>query len=146
MKPRGFLDLAQELAQRDSEPCQRTAISRAYYAAFHQARQLLAEWGFFIRQSDRAHTAITRRLSQSGSVTLNLISQSLIEFKQIRNKADYDLDRTLDAEIVKREMERVITLFHLIAQDIPNAERDLAIQKIRDYERDVLLEVTWFSK
>ncbi len=38
MNPREFLTLARELAGRDDEAARRTAISRAYYAAFHQLR------------------------------------------------------------------------------------------------------------
>lgn len=34
-----YLVLAQHLAQRDDEASQRSAISRAYYAAFHVARR-----------------------------------------------------------------------------------------------------------
>jgi uncharacterized protein (UPF0332 family) len=36
-----FLDLAKELAARPAEANQRSAVSRAYYAAFHEARRYL---------------------------------------------------------------------------------------------------------
>ena len=44
MKPRDFLDVADELS--DGEAHWRSAVSRAYYAAFHVARRLLIELGF----------------------------------------------------------------------------------------------------
>ena len=37
-----YLTLAQHLAQQEDEASQRTAISRAYYAAFHVARRHVA--------------------------------------------------------------------------------------------------------
>jgi|SRR5580700_6931587 hypothetical protein len=38
-----YLTLAQRLAQQEDEASQRTAISRAYYAAFHLARRHVAQ-------------------------------------------------------------------------------------------------------
>jgi uncharacterized protein (UPF0332 family) len=145
MQPREFLELAKELSKRDSEACRRTTISRAYYAAFHETRALLAGWGFAIRQSDQAHTAVTRRLANSGSTTLSVLSQQLVELKRVRNQADYDLQREISASRVVRELIRVDEVLRIIVADLGHAERDTAIQKIRDYERNVLRDVTWFQ-
>ena len=38
-----YLTLAQELVQREEEACLRSAISRAYYAAFGKARERLEQ-------------------------------------------------------------------------------------------------------
>ena len=72
MSPREFLSLADRLLGETTEADWRTAISRAYYAAFHESRELLASWGFVIRQADQAHTGVSRRLTCSGSPTCEL--------------------------------------------------------------------------
>ena len=59
-----FLPLANQLAAAATEPEWRTAISRAYYAAFHVARQLLEELGFRVPWADRAHAYLTIALKQ----------------------------------------------------------------------------------
>ena len=48
MAPREFLDLADELLDGSGEASWRSAVSRAYYAAFHTARLLLIHCGFLI--------------------------------------------------------------------------------------------------
>ena len=39
MDCRDYLVLAEELSLRTSEACWRTAVSRAYYSAFHRTRE-----------------------------------------------------------------------------------------------------------
>src|SRR5262249_460451 len=51
---RDYLTLARTLAGGATEAEWRTASSRAYYAAFHVARELLADLGFRVPQADRA--------------------------------------------------------------------------------------------
>jgi uncharacterized protein (UPF0332 family) len=55
MNGRDFLPLATQLAGGTTEAEWRSAVSRAYYAAFHVARRLLSELGFTVPRADRAH-------------------------------------------------------------------------------------------
>ena len=55
-----FLPLAHDLAAASSEPEWRTAVSRAYYTAFHVARQLLEDLGFRVPRADRGHAGADR--------------------------------------------------------------------------------------
>lgn len=48
MKPQDFLNLSNQMAAGATEAEWRTAISRAYYATFHAARDLLRELGFTV--------------------------------------------------------------------------------------------------
>ncbi len=66
MDGRDFLPLANALAAGPTEAEWRTAISRAYYAAFHVARQLVMDLGFVVPYADRAHAYLWYRLSNSG--------------------------------------------------------------------------------
>lgn len=55
MKPRAFLDLADELVVASGEAEWRSAVSRAYYAAFHTGRVLLQAMGFVVPAAESAH-------------------------------------------------------------------------------------------
>ena len=65
MNPRAFLEVADELATGIHEGFWRSAVSRAYYGAFHAARQLLVTCGFEVPRVDRAHAYLSMRLSNS---------------------------------------------------------------------------------
>ena len=144
MSPREFLSLADRLLGETTEADWRTAISRAYYAAFHESRELLASWGFVIRQADQAHTGVSRRLTCSGSPQLVNLGRSLSDLKRMRNVADYDLHCTITRQGACDEVLKVNRLLTAHTAFTDN-ERRLAIEGIRRYERDVLREVTWRS-
>jgi hypothetical protein len=63
---RDFLRLAFQLASGASEADWRTAVGRAYYAAFHVARRLLEDLGFVVPRMDRAHAYLSFRLQNRG--------------------------------------------------------------------------------
>jgi len=66
MNGRDFLSLAVQLSADSTEASWRTAVSRAYYAVFHVARDLLAGLGFTVPYGDRAHTYLWLRLENCG--------------------------------------------------------------------------------
>src|SRR5207244_2339025 len=66
MDGRDFLKVAEDLAVGDSEAEWRSAISRAYYGAFHVARTLLLQGGFDAPVGDQAHAYLWLRLSNCG--------------------------------------------------------------------------------
>ncbi len=80
-----FLPLATQLAAAATEPEWRTAISRAYYAAFHVARQLLEELGFRVPWADRAHAYLTMRLNNCGEGPVQQAASSLHSLRSLRN-------------------------------------------------------------
>ena len=62
-----FLDLAKKWVAEPTEAEWRCAVSRAYYATFHQARQYLSDLGFVVPRADQAHAYLWRRLSNCGN-------------------------------------------------------------------------------
>lgn len=50
-----FKTLAEQLRQSESEASKRTAISRIYYAVYWNARNLLENEGYLIRQYEGSH-------------------------------------------------------------------------------------------
>jgi hypothetical protein len=66
MNPLDFLEVADELIGGMREADWRSAVSRAYYAAFHVARRLLQRCGFTVPDGDQAHAYLWLRLSNAG--------------------------------------------------------------------------------
>ena len=62
MHGRDFLLLATTLAAGSTEAEWRTAVSRAYYAAFHGACDLLFLCGFSVLRAEQAHAYLSLRL------------------------------------------------------------------------------------
>ena len=91
MHSREFWELSKELMRRTEEACHRTAVSRAYYAAFHRTRDFLTLLGFRTRQSDQAHAGLYRRLSCTHREELDEAARSLMNLRGLRNSADYEI-------------------------------------------------------
>jgi uncharacterized protein (UPF0332 family) len=80
-----FLDLAEDLAaRRDNESAGRSAISRAYYAAFHAGRAYLDQVNIPLDRSGRAHEQ-GRHVLQAADPEL---SQDLQRLHEWRKEAD----------------------------------------------------------
>ena len=81
---------------------QRTAVSRAYYAAFLTARERLREVPHFgpVKRHG-AHDNVLKALIRSGDPVLTPIGRTLSDLRDMREAADYDLDpATLDPTTV----------------------------------------------
>jgi uncharacterized protein (UPF0332 family) len=86
---RDFLLVAQRLLAGATEADWRSAVSRAYYGAFHVARQLMGDLGFTVPQADRAHAYLWLRLSNCGHVQLTEAGRALNDLRRERNWSDY---------------------------------------------------------
>lgn len=92
-----YLELAEYLASGDSEgpfteeAGKRSAISRAYYAAFCHARNYASShWGFIPLKTAEDHDKVaTLFLNQDDEVISN-IGSDLQTLRSWRNKCDYD--------------------------------------------------------
>ncbi len=84
-----FLDLANNLSGGD-ESSKRSAISRAYYAAFCSARDRLTKSGVYIPRTGEAHDRVPALYALSRDYDSQEISKALMREKIVRNSADYD--------------------------------------------------------
>ena len=143
MNERDFLVLAQTLVGMPDEAAWRSAVSRAYYAAFHVARHLLEGLGFAVPRADRAHAYLWMRLGNCGDILTQQASVNLNALRGERNRADYDLGTPMRQTIARA---RVRTAEQII-QTLDSAAAGPMLISIRDemirYERDVLQDVTW---
>ncbi len=143
MNWRDFLQLATRLAAANTEADWRTGVSRAYYAAFHVARRLLADLRFTVPRADRAHQYLVFRLSNCGESSVEQAGRDLDTLRRLRNRADYDELPILTSA----QAAAAVQAADGVIQALDAARQDPARTRIRDgmiaYERDVLHDVTW---
>jgi uncharacterized protein (UPF0332 family) len=86
-----YLDLADELAARvGEEAAERTAISRAYYAAFGMARAYLRAKGVGIPSGSLAHVAAWDRFHATPDPVHRRIADRGRRLRKRRGRADYE--------------------------------------------------------
>ncbi len=136
MNWRDFLPLATRLAAGAGEGDWRSAASRAYYAAFHVARDLLSHLGFVVPRADRSHQYLAYRLSNSGDPMVSASGRNLETLRRLRNRSDYDAVPPFP----RTEAAASIRLVEDIIQILDAARHE---PLLRVYERDVLQDVTW---
>ena len=144
MNARAFLEVAEELATGIHEGHWRSAISRGYYAAFHGARSVFEQCGFDVPESERVHAYCCMRLMNSGHPDVALAGRRLDALRTERNIADYDLRRIVKESEAIRHIETAADILRLLeeAAALPHVLAQITLA-MRDYERNVLQDVTW---
>lgn len=69
--------VAVQLAVGGTEGEWRSAISRAYYAAFDVARELLEDLRFSVPRADRGHIYLSRRLANRGDAPTQRMTKAI---------------------------------------------------------------------
>ena len=85
-----FLALARALAQRREEAALRSAISRAYYAAFGKARAFLEAEGMSFAADAGDHALVWETFRGSSNDVRYYIGEDGFGLRNSRNRADYD--------------------------------------------------------
>jgi len=136
-----FIALAGRLAAapQANEATYRTAVSRAYYGAFHLARSFLTELGFQPVGNANVHAFVQRYLNGSGYTEACLAALQLTHLQSGRNRADYDLD---DSEVGLRQYAMVsVERAHRVASALDicrgGEARESIRQAIADYEQRI---------
>ena len=90
--PRELLEAAGTLGQRGSEVDLRNAASRAYYAAYHQCRQLARDLRLRPAPgSGGVHQRVIGTLTGSQDMKLKRLGYMLEQCRKLRVAADYDI-------------------------------------------------------
>jgi uncharacterized protein (UPF0332 family) len=144
MNPRDFLTVADEWTTGAREAEWRSAVSRGYYAAFHVARQLLEQNGFAVPDGPQGHGYLWLRLANAGQPDVVTAGNLLNTLRGVRNQADYHLDIPLTDVVAVTRVAAAESIIRTL-DDLAAAPAILAqvIAAIRDYERDVLHDVTF---
>ena len=86
-----FLHLAVRLSGGATEAEWRSAVSRAYYGAFHLARGVVESCGVMLPKTADAHDKVQWCLHHADNSELSVIAETLNSLRATRNLADYDL-------------------------------------------------------
>ena len=92
-----FLEVAEELASRDNEASRRSAISRAYYCAYHRARILIERDNIWLPKDGRSHREVWNVLEHQHEPrrTIGEIGRKLF---RARLNADYSSENLATPE------------------------------------------------
>jgi hypothetical protein len=143
MSGNDFLTLAVRLSAGSTEAEWRTAVSRAYYAAFHVARDLFTGMGFAVPQTDQAHHYLYVRLNNCGHAQLQQAAADLHTLRTLRNRADYELKRPHDPQATGNGLQLARAIIQTLALATVEPTRTQVRDAIVNYERTVLHQVTW---
>lgn len=92
ISPDDLISFAESLAAADGEVQGRSAVSRAYYGAFHEVKRLIEhECGVVLPPGGEAHRKLHLCLDGSGASLLDEIARRLQSLRDDRNHADYQL-------------------------------------------------------
>lgn len=143
MDGRESIRLADSMVAGPSEAHWHSAVSRAYYAAFHVSRDLFVDCGFTVPRGDQAHTYLWRRLSNAGHSDVRDSGNNLQTVRRQRNRADYDLDRPFEKSAASGQIGVCKEIIRRLEAAAKEPIKSQITEAMKDYERDVLKEVTW---
>ena len=87
-----FSVLAKELSARPDEAALRSAISRAYYAAYNTAKTFCSEKAFPISDTGNRHRDLWDAFLKKGGRTFTSVYEKGERLRRKRTKADYESD------------------------------------------------------
>jgi len=101
MDPWDFLKVANALYKAPDEASRRTAIGRAYYAAFNGIMTLLREDGIRLGKGPEQHKVLISSLQGDSDKKLLHLGLELETLRSWRNQADYEME---DGQRFSREL------------------------------------------
>ena len=126
----GFEEAGPEEADR------RSAVSRAYYGAFHEARALLRRCGISLPKTEQVHVKLGYCLRDCSDPNAAKAGRQLDTLRAQRKVADYDLDDRRFASIHAAQTE--VARAHRIVETLDlcrSAPTDDFRAKIRSHAR-----------
>ena len=110
-----YRELAENLRLSKDEAEQRTAISRIYYAVYHQAKNYLESEGFQFREFESSHRQIWDEFKDKGR-TFAAIGNADDRLRANRSKADYVAEIENINFLVERSFELAKNVFSYLQQ------------------------------
>jgi len=133
MNARDFLRLAQDLLSQPTEAAWRSAVSRAYYAAFHVAREPFDVLGFVVPKAERAHAYLWLRLSNCADADVQLAGRELNDLRGDRNQADYDFKRPLPQAVAAGQVRAAEKVIEALDTSSLEPKRAVIVEAIKTY-------------
>lgn len=113
-----YREVAETLSQKADEASLRSAISRAYYCAYHLAVGHLSEHFNFQVSKDKSHDTVWRTFSTKGRSYGEVWSKG-DKLKKLRVDADYDSNAVIRDETAAFSLQladRIVTILQGINQ------------------------------
>lgn len=136
-----YIRLAGKLAASPSadEATYRTAVSRAYYGAFHVARDFLVELGYSPVRNANVHAFVRQYLHASNLSDACTAADELGDLQTLRNRADYKLNdlRVGSQTQAMWAVERSIQVASALAKCRAEKSRESIRQAIAEYEHKI---------
>lgn len=111
MRWESYLDLAKSLADRTTKEANlRSAVSRAYYAAYHVA---LSKTPYTKSETGDTHRLVAAWYSNKRDIKNRFIAAALDKMRNYRNDADYRANKQITRQTVRETIgvaEKVIAL------------------------------------
>lgn len=139
MDAREFHALALELVQGTSAAHSRTAISRAYYAAYHVGFEVLGEMGFQIPEGPGGHEEVRRHFNNRGDREVTRVASQLGDLFTRRIHADYrlsrpDVENQATARMLVEQAQRMI---EALARCRGEPKRSQLVGAIQEWKRKI---------
>ena len=135
MSPNEFISVATQLLAGDSEGRLRTAVNRAYYGAFHLAREFLSDCGVVVGIDALAHRNVRWCLANSQDQLIEKAGRLLETLRESRNEADYKLSSTrfVVRSRASNEVRLAVEISTLLARCQVDDEKNRVAPQIRAY-------------
>lgn len=139
MNPREFQQLALKLAAGASSAEIRTAISRAYYAAYNVGIEILREMEFKIIEGPSGHGDVSNRLSNSGDQEIIKAGSTLGTLHSMRIHADYHLNMTNveNQKTAQALVEQANRTIKVLDECRSEPKKTTVCKAIQDYDRKI---------
>jgi len=140
---RDFLVTAEHFAKGPTEGALRSAVSRAYYGAFHEAIALLDICGVRLPTTEQVHVKLEYCFRDCGDPNAAMAGRELELLRAKRKAADYDLSdkRFLAAGAVDAEIKRAQRIINAIDQFRSGGPNDFS-DKVRAHAKFLGLVVS----
>jgi len=135
-----FLKLAIRLSASSEEADLRSAVSRAYYGAFHLAAAFVDSFGVDLPATAEAHQKLVFCLAACNDAQALLVSRHLSGLRIERNVADYDLSDPgpFTRGGVAARIQAALRVESLLSQCAAEPQRTAISGQLRDYARNTL--------
>lgn len=135
MVPNEFISVATQLLAGDGEGRLRSAVIRAYYGAFHLARQFIVDCGVVVPIDGLVHRNVRWCLANSAEPPLINAARELDSLRKVRNEADYELASTrfTHHNNARNDVQSAVEIAMLLSPYGTLDERNRVAPKIKAY-------------
>jgi|SRR5208283_2442946 len=116
-----YLQLAQHLAGSPDESAHRTAISRAYYSAFHAVNAHLIANNVVTDLQRPSHERVWSVYVKSSQLGCRQIGNVGFRLRNARVEADYKANRTPSFALLQRSLQDAQSIIATVPQHIPES-------------------------